>query len=82
MEGASKMPNYRYSTPEYMRKNNAGRQASYLPEQTLPFASMPIAMAYVPWQNWHSIYELEKGLCHGTIFEELYKPFLGIGGCS
>lgn len=42
---------------------------------------MPIAMAYVPWQEWRSLYEADKGFCRGTIFEELDKPFRGIGGC-
>ncbi|HJF93508.1 MAG TPA: spore coat associated protein CotJA [Lachnoclostridium phocaeense] len=37
-------------------------------------------MAYVPWQEWCGILELEKGLCCGTIFEELNKPFTGAGG--
>ena len=41
----------------------------------------PIAMAYVPWQNFKALYPVEKALCKGTIFEELDKPFLGIGGC-
>lgn len=41
---------------------------------------MPIAMAYVPWQEWRNIYEAEKGLRCGTIFEELNKPFKGMGG--
>ena len=43
---------------------------------------MPLAMAYVPWQNWRKIYEPEKAFCRGTIFEELDKPFRGIGGCQ
>jgi len=42
----------------------------------------PVAMAYVPWQNWHTVYDLERGLSCGTIFPELNKPFLGVrGGC-
>ncbi|MCD8098330.1 MAG: spore coat associated protein CotJA [Lachnospiraceae bacterium] len=42
----------------------------------------PLAMDYVPWQYWHTVYDLEKGLSRGTIFPELYKPFLGVrGGC-
>ena len=45
-------------------------------------SGMPIAMAYVPWQQWRALYEVEKGLHCGTIFEELNKPFRGIGGCS
>ena len=43
---------------------------------------MPLAMAYVPWQNWRRIYDTEKAFCRGTIFEELDKPFRGMGGCS
>ncbi len=43
--------------------------------------SMPIAMAYVPWQMWRDIYDAEKALHRGTIFQELDKPFLGAGGC-
>lgn len=45
------------------------------------FASMPIAMAYVPWQVWQDIYDADKALCRGTIFQELDKPFQGMGGC-
>ncbi|MEZ3434723.1 MAG: spore coat associated protein CotJA [Lachnospiraceae bacterium] len=45
-------------------------------------SGMPLAMAYVPWQEWQNIYEAEKGFCRGTIFEELDKPFCGIGGCQ
>lgn len=43
---------------------------------------MPLAMAYVPWQNWRKIYEPEKAFCRGTIFEELDMPFQGRGGCN
>lgn len=43
----------------------------------------PIAMAYVPWQRFGQTYELSKGLCAGTIFPELNKPFCGKrGGCK
>ena len=31
----------------------------------------PVAMAYVPWQYWNAVYDLEKGLAYGTIFPEL-----------
>ncbi len=37
-----------------------------------------IAMAYVPWQNFHKIAEnLEDAYKEGTIFPELIKPFMG-----
>lgn len=40
-----------------------------------------LAMAYVPWQTWQSLYDAEKGFSCGTIFQELNKPFRGMGGC-
>lgn len=40
-----------------------------------PLQAMPLAMAYVPWQQWQNVYECSKGLEHGTIFEELIFPF-------
>lgn len=39
--------------------------------------NIPIAMAYVPWQHWRDIYEIDKGYHIGTIFSELNKPYLG-----
>lgn len=44
------------------------------------FNRMPVAMAYVPWQRFGRLYELDKALQTGTIFAELDKPFLGKGG--
>jgi len=38
---------------------------------------MPLAMAYVPWQDWRQLYEPHKALQRGTLFEELDKPFKG-----
>jgi len=43
-----------------------------------PVDKMPIAMCYVPWQKWESIFDVEKGLDCGTIFPCLYKPFKGV----
>ena len=40
-----------------------------------PLQTMPLAMAYVPWQKWQHVYEACKGLENGTIFEELIFPF-------
>jgi len=37
--------------------------------------TMPLAMAYVPWQQWQNVYEGCKGLEQGSIFEELILPF-------
>ena len=41
---------------------------------------MPIAMGYVPWQNFGCTYEPMEGLQAGTIFPELEKPFYGRRG--
>ncbi len=36
----------------------------------------PIAMAYVPWQQWSTPYPTEQALYHGTIFPELELEFI------
>ncbi len=40
-------------------------------------SSMPIAMAYVPWQNYGNIYSLPQALQSGTLFCELNLDFAG-----
>lgn len=40
----------------------------------------PIAMAYVPYQQWGETYSHQDALCRGTIFKELDLPFAG-GDC-
>lgn len=39
-----------------------------------------LAMAYVPWQQFSSVYEPDRALSAGTIFPELDKPFLAAKG--
>lgn len=46
-------------------------------QATEPVDSMMIAMAYVPWQQWGEIYDYEKALQCGTIFDDLNKPWTG-----
>ena len=41
----------------------------------------PIAMAYVPKQEWDKTYTGENGLKKGTIFPELDLPFAPKEGC-
>lgn len=43
--------------------------------------SLPIGMAYVPWQQLRSLYEPDQALQIGTVFPELCKPFMGRKGC-
>lgn len=38
---------------------------------------MTPAMAYVPWQKWEDIMNMEETLCQGTIFAQLDKPYIG-----
>ncbi len=39
---------------------------------------MPLAMAYVPLQEFKDLFEDENtALDHGTLFKQLYKPWYG-----
>lgn len=40
-------------------------------------AGTSLAMVYAPVQRFGNLYEPEEGLCRGTIFQELEKPFHG-----
>ena len=42
-----------------------------------PFpSSTPVAMAYIPFQQFGKLYSPEKALDAGTLFPDLDKPFL------
>ena len=41
-----------------------------------------LAMVYSPYQEFHELYDPRRGLCNGTVFCELNKPFLGYGRCQ
>ena len=49
-------------------------ETSMFPEDT------PLAMCYVPFQKYDKTYPENIALEKGTIFPELYFPFLGDGG--
>ena len=66
-------------TPECAAKNHHTSEGC---ENRDPLRSLPIAMAYVPWQRWQNLFESCKGFEKGTIFEDLHKPFHGRGGCN
>ena len=86
------MQNFRNNVSFYNRENSCGcgnrpdnnRPADRFPEppcyQMDPLGSMPLAMAYVPWQRWQNLFEADKGYHCGTIFQELRKPFDHAGG--
>lgn len=71
------MQNYRNNFMQY----EEFRRTNMCCDKNDPLEGMPLAMAYVPWQMWRNIYDAEKGFACGTIFEELNKPFQGMGGC-
>ena len=43
-------------------------------------SGLSIAMAYVPWQEWRSLYEVEKDSGAELFFAELNLPFCWKGG--
>jgi len=45
-----------------------------------PVDRMGPGMAYVPWQDWEEVYDMDRAFHCGTIFPELNKPFVGRGG--
>ena len=45
------------------------------------FSQYPLAMAYIPMQQWSNPYQMETGFSRGTIFPELDLAFLA-GRCQ
>lgn len=41
--------------------------------------NVPLAMAYVPWQQWGETYSDDEALSKGTLFPQLDLPFIGGG---
>ena len=77
------MQNYRNTAMPY--NNNYRRPMPappVVPCEEESSDEMVLAMAYVKWQKWQNIYDAEKALHYGTIFQELCLPFCGIGGCQ
>ena len=53
-------------------------QSSLRCESLTPFPQhTPIAMAYVPYQQWERLYDDAVAISRGTIFPSLDKPFIG-----
>lgn len=56
--------------------NNCGKEAdSFAPLLPLPSVTVT-TMAYVPFQTDKTTFDEEDALCKGTLFTDLYKPFL------
>lgn len=59
-----------------MIKNDCGKETdSFAPLSALP-ADAATTMAYVPFQTDKTTFDDETALCKGTLFVNLYKPFL------
>lgn len=52
-------------------------QACGAPCPTAQLEEMPLAMAYVPWQTFGTMYPLAQGLHRGTMFPSLDFDFTG-----
>ncbi|MDD3193926.1 MAG: spore coat associated protein CotJA [Oscillospiraceae bacterium] len=74
------------------RRANAAERVNYQRTATSPQAAcecdlsaaelLPVTMGYVPVQEWCNTYDTQTALCRGTLFPELFKPFVGSrGGC-
>ena len=61
----------------HMRKVMTGEMNYMRENDSYGCGQYPIGMAYVPWQTFKDIYDMERGLNAGTIFAELDKPFMG-----
>lgn len=57
-----------------MKYTNDSPQKSAFPDDTV------VAMAYIPYQQEDETYSPEQGICSGTMFPVLNKPFTGCGG--
>ena len=57
-------------------KNECGKEFdSFSPLSPLPAVTVT-TMAYVPFQTDKTTFDDEVALCKGTLFTDLYKPFL------
>lgn len=53
---------------------SAGKASGF---DAMYLGSLPLASAYIPYQQWKTTYTLEGALQRGTIFPELDLPFEG-----
>lgn len=57
-----------------MKRNNEGCNRG-----TEHVDHMAPGMCFVPWQKWQDVYDIDQAIGCGTIFKELYKPYVGRG---
>ena len=80
--------NFFCGSPDQSRRNDSVREGECDEDcnrgatDTGILEGKSLAMVYSPYQNFTSLYDPRQGLCHGTIFTGLNKPFHGDGrGC-
>ena len=66
----------------FAEENSRCGCGSDTPDSRWGLKGYPLAMVYVPYQEWCGLYDMHTGLEKGTIFKELDLPFLGGKGCG
>lgn len=71
----------RLNVPERddFRTNQPSENKSYTGEAPRFPSSTPLAMAYVPFQQWGDTKSPEDALDCGTLFSDLVFPFMEVG---
>lgn len=70
--GQRRNPAYQESMPDW----NSPAPGCPATSAGLLEQNYPVAMAYVPWQQWQTTYPPEQGLTRGTIFPDLDLKFV------
>ncbi len=71
----NRKPNYNYrGVPSPDMANTMPSSYMYTNEKV---QELPIAMAYVPWQQWKDLYDTREAFKRGTLFKQLDLPFYG-----
>jgi hypothetical protein len=65
-------------TKTYQYDDGSKAEMLVAPEYELPAMGpeFKLARAYVPYQVMYKVYEPMRGLMKGTIFPELYRPYV------
>lgn len=79
---AQSVPQWNSALPAYQQPNptmtSPAQTNTQQPRTMSAFpAETPIGMAYVPFQKFGMLYDSDTALENGTIFAELFKPWLG-----
>lgn len=59
----------------YYNTKNSCTSKPCIPQETV-IKNVRLARAYVPFQNYCSVYSPKEGLAKGTVFPELYQPYV------